>query len=167
MTKPGFFKDTFEKLVELGSSTGKKTIQAVRQTFSPLRLTEEIFGKTTDDANQSNEKKQHKDQSHTPLDFKRLNESYAKQDKQKEMALRNRLFQLVRQGEKQVLVEIKQNKEKEKIAEERKEEEKKRQAKIKKQEQEIPTGKIRRSIFSPKKVAQKQHQETKPAVGKQ
>lgn len=173
MAKPGFFEDTFEKLAELGSSTGKKTIQAVSQTFSPLKLTEKILGQTDGEINQPNEQtknKEKKGQSHTPLDFDKLKENYTKQDEQKEIALRNRLFKLVKQGEEKNLAEKKQEEERKKMIEEKeKEEEKKRKEKIKEQqqEQEIPRGKIRRSIFSPKKVAQKQHEEIKPAVGKQ
>jgi hypothetical protein len=45
----------------------------------------------------------------------------------------------------------------------RKEQEKKQQ----KQQGNIPQGKIRRSIFSSKKISERQHAELKPATGKQ
>ena len=173
MTKPGFFEDTFEKLVELGSSTGKKATQQVAQTFSPLKLTEKIFGQ--DQSQNENEEKKadkirKKENSHTPLNFQELQRRYAQQDTQKEIALKNRLFQLVRQGEENVLQEKKQEKERKKTMEEKEKEEKERQARLKAQQQaqqEEPKGKIRHSIFSPKTMAQKKHAETKPAVGKQ
>ena len=169
MTKPGFFEDTFEKLVELGSSTGKKTTQALGQTFSPLKIIEKIFGQDENE-NRIEKKKEKKKSNHTPLNLKDLQEKYAQQDKEKETALKNRLFQLVKQGEEKVLQKKKQEEEKRKIMEEKEKEEKERQARLKAQQQaqqEEPKGKIRHSIFSPKKMAQKKHAETKPAVGKQ
>lgn len=171
MTKPGFFDDTFEKLAELGTSTAKKTSQAVGRTFNPLKITEKILGVDEEQGSFDQNKEQLKSKGkHTPLDFERLRRKYADQDKQKEAALRNRLFQLVKQGEERVFQQEKQGEEREKQMDEKQKQEKERQARLKAQQEaqaEIPRGKVRRSIFSPKKLAQKQHAETKPAMGKQ
>jgi len=47
------------------------------------------------------------------------------------------------------------------------EKKKKEEEKKKQQAGDIPQGKVRRSIFSAKKVAQRSHTETKPSTGKQ
>ncbi len=169
MTKPGFFDDTFEKLVELGSSTAKKTGKSLAQTFSPLRLLEKAVGLDTNQADNQNKEKNVGKDSHTPLNFKRLKEKYDQQDKQKEMALRNRLFQLVKQGEEKEMERKKQEEMAKKQQEEREKAEKERKKKLEEQQQAqelIPRGKIRRSIFSPKKAAQQKHAEFKPAGSK-
>ncbi len=168
MTKTGFFEDTFEKLVELGLSTAKKTGKSVAQTFSPLTLLEKAAGlNNAQDNHQEREKKTDKN-SHTPLDFERLKEKYNQQDKQKEIALRNRLFHLVRQGEEKEIERKKQEEMNKKQEEEREKAEKERRKKMEEQQTQelIPRGKIRRSIFSPKKAAQQKHAEFKPAGSK-
>lgn len=168
--KPGFWEDIFEQLVELGASTTKKAGQSVAQTFSPLKITEKIINPEASQQSSSAEKLQSGKDNHTPLNFEKLQEQYQKQDEQKTASLRKRLFQLVKAGEEKVLEKKrreKQEKEKKLFYEEqekkRREEEKKRQE----QTAEIPQGKIRRSIFSPKKVAKRQQTEVKPASGKQ
>ena len=83
--------------------------------------------------------------------------------------MQQKLFQLVKRGEEEVLQQKKQEEqEKEQKEVYEVEEKKKKLAEKQKQEQmdDIPKGKIRRSIFSPKKVAQRQHAEVKPATGK-
>lgn len=168
MAKPGFFDDTFEQLVELGSTTAKKTGKALAQTFSPLKLLETAVGLNSDDNNQNLEKKESK-VSHTPLNFEKLREKYNQQDKEKEIALRNRLFQLVKQGEEKEIERRKQEAAIKKQEEEREKVEKEQRKKLKEQEEAqavIPKGKIRKSIFSPKKAAQQKHQELKPGSSK-
>lgn len=154
MAKGKILQDTFEQLAELGQSTAKKAVKQIGQTFTPLGVLE---------------KEQDKKPNHTPLDLKGLEKKYDAQDKQKEAVLRTRLFQLVKEGEKEELAKQKkerQEKERQLIAEEE-EHKKKEEEKKKQQTTEAPRGKIRRSIFSPKKVAQREHAEIKPAVGKQ
>lgn len=168
MTKPGFFDDTFEQLVELGSSTTKKTGKTLAQTFSPLKLLEKVTGINNEDNSQSLEKKDRK-ASHTPLNFEKLKEKYRQQDKEKEIALRNRLFQLVKQGEEKEMERKKQEAMIKKQEEEKEKAEKDRRKKLEEQKETqelIPKGKIRKSIFSPKKAAQQKHQELKPGGGK-
>ncbi|MFN4212759.1 MAG: hypothetical protein ACK4FL_02225 [Microgenomates group bacterium] len=168
--KPGFWEDILEQLEELGATTGKKAAQSAAQTFSPLKIAEKIVNPQSSSPSQSPEKPQSGKNNHTPLNFEKLQKEYQKQDEQKAAAVRQRLFQLVKTGEEKVLMEKKQKeaeKQKRLIYEEQ--EKKKKEEERKRQEQlsEIPQGKIRRSIFSPKKVAQRQHAEVKPASGKQ
>jgi len=169
MVKTNFFDDTFDKIAELGVSTTKKAAKAITQTFSPLKITEKMLG-LDDELSVVNKQEIKKGgQNHSPLDFEKLNNQYARQDAQKQELLRNRLFQLMKQEDEKILQEKKQRKEQEKLTEERKKAEKKRQEQIAQQQTQettIPRGKIRRSIFSPKKVAQKQHAEIKPAGSK-
>lgn len=166
--KPGFFKDTFEQLVELGTSTGKKVGQSVAQTFSPLKIAEKITHSQSSCVQSPENPKSRKD-NHTPLNFEKLQEQYQEEDEKRTAALRQRLFQLVKRDEEKIL-ERKHQEEAEKKRKAAYEEElKKREKEKKKQEhqQEIPRGKIRRSIFSPLKVAKRQTTETRPAIGKQ
>ena len=150
----------WEDLRELGELIAKNTAQELRQTFSPLKILEGITGK-------ENEKRK---QNSTPLDTEKLAKKYQEQDKQKEEALRQRLFQLVRQGEEEALQRQKKQETEEQRIKLYQEKEKKRKEEERKKQGiplEIPKGKIRRSIFSPKKVTQRQHPEIKPASGKQ
>jgi len=170
MAKGSFFNDTFEKLAELGTSTSKKTTKTVSQTFSPLKISEKILGLDSDPSPVNQEKiAQKQSDKHTPLNFEKLKESYAKQDAKKQEELKNRLFQLIKQGDARILQENEERRRQEKILEERKKEEeehRRRQLQQADEQEIIPRGKIRRSIFSPKKVAQKHHTEIKPSIGK-
>jgi hypothetical protein len=174
MTKATFSygkRKIWDDLWELGESTVKTTTQELRQTFSPLKILEGIVGGGNEspliEKNDKNELKGK--QNSTPLDIEKLRKKYQEQDKQKEEVLRQRLFQLVKRGEEEALQREKQQEaEKQRIEayqeqKKRKEEERKRQEAL----VEVPKGKIRRSIFSPKKVAQRQQAEVKPAAGKQ
>lgn len=169
MTKGKLLDDTFEQLTELGKSTAKQTVKSVAQIFNPLSF----FEKKSDDNSQPlpeqlKNQEQSKRKNHTPLNFERLNEKFKQQEKAKTEALRQRLFQMMKREEEKVLQEKKQKELQKQRQEEYERQEKERQ---KKEKQEnftpIPMGKIRRSIFSPKRVAQRSHAETKPSVGKQ
>ncbi|QQG43962.1 MAG: hypothetical protein HYW86_03790 [Candidatus Roizmanbacteria bacterium] len=170
MAKGQFWDDTFEKLAELGASTAKKTGQAVTKTFNPLQAFEPAAPIPTPEEQQKlNEGMKNKD-NHSKLDFEKLQKKYQYQDEQKEDALRQRLFQLVKNDEKEAVERNKQEKEqKEKQELQEQEEKKKKQQERIQQEQsaETPRGKERKSIFSKKKQAQKEHAEYKPSSGKQ
>ncbi len=157
MAKGKILEDTFEQLAELGVSSAKKTVKSVAQTLNP-------FDKPTSARTESVKKK-----NHTPLDFDKLKNKFQDKEKLKAEALRNRLFQMVRQGDERLVMEKRQKELEKKRQEAYLEEEKKRKEKEKKRQQAvpIPTGKVRRSIFSSKKAAEQQHAETKPATGKQ
>lgn len=155
MKKGRILHDTFEQLAELGQSTAKKAVKQVGQTFNPLGILET---------------EKNKKQNHTPLDLEGLEKKYDEQDKQKEAVLRTRLFQLVKEGEKEELARQKRQKQEEQqklLSEEEKKKKEEEEEEKRKQLAKAPKGKIRRSIFSPKKVAQREHAEVKPATGKQ
>lgn len=146
MKKGSFVADTFEQLAELGQS-GKKAIKPLTQL--PEKMLEGVFGvKETS--------------GHTPLDFKKLQDRYGDQDMKKTNALRSRLFQLVKSGE-----EISATQKRQENAERKRREAFPEHKKKQEQPFAIPKGKIRRSIFSPKKMAKREQAEVRPAAGKQ
>lgn len=180
MNRGSFLSDTFEQLAELGQSTAQKTGQAVKQTISPTKIFNKIIGNNNDrfsevkgDATKgggATSEVKLNGEKHTPLDFNKLQQKYENQDKAKSDALRQRLFQLVKGGEEKVIFQKKQEEEEKKRKNYYEEQEKKRKAEQQNQKQssgELPQGKVRRSIFSPKKVAKREQAEVKPASGKQ
>lgn len=170
MAKGSFVSDTFEKLAELGISTAKKSVKAVKQTFDPTKILEKNDDSESSMKSQMEKMKSEKEKRSTPLDFGKLQKNYQDKDAQKADVLRNRLFQLVKRGEEEV-VEKKHQEEQQKTQKELYEEqEKKRRAiqqKQMEQNQGIPQGKVRRSIFSKKRAAKREQTEVKPASGKQ
>lgn len=166
MTKGRLLEDTFEQLVELGASTAKKTVKQIGQTLNPLSIFDQ--NQNFNESTKQKTEQLKKQPNHTPLNFEELNKKIQNQEKAKQESLRQRLFQMVKEAEKKAIEEEKQ-KEIQKRREEYAREQEKNQQRQKQQEEAfiIPQGKIRRSIFSPKKVAQRQHIETKASVGKQ
>ena len=176
-------EDSFEKLVEQGTTQAKKATksatQQVKRTISPTKMWEQILGLDSNSGRTSEVEEERSDGktsevnkvkgNHTPLNLEKLGKSYQDNEKQKTEALRQRLFQLVKRGEEKVLLEKKQEAEEKKRKEAYEVEMKKKKEEEKKKQQagELPKGKIRRSIFSRKKVAQRQHAELKPSSGKQ
>lgn len=174
MAKGSVLSDTFEQLAEFGKSTAQQSGKAVASTFSPLKMLEQVVGgqpsSPQDQGMEKLEKGQSQKQNNTKLDFKKLQDKYNTQDTQKTNQLRNRLFQLVKSGEEKAIGEEKKKKEEKKRQEATEEQDKKRKEMEKKRQEQsadIPHGKERRSIFSHKKMAQRQQTEVKPASGKQ
>jgi hypothetical protein len=175
MAKGNLLEDTFEQLVELGQSTAKKSAQQVAATLNPLKLVQTALGQeNAHESNQINKSQSFesvkKGKDHTPLDFKKLQEKFKDKEKMKVGELRNRLFQIVKREDEKSLERKKMEEADKKRREEYLAQEKKRKEQEKKQQEQqgnIPKGKIRRSIFSPKKTAERQHAELKPASGKQ
>lgn len=173
MAKGGFWDDTYEKLAEFGQSTAKTTAKSLNQTFNPIKILENAVA--TDKTNNKDkgieqlEKGKAKKQNHTPLDFNKLQDKYKDQDKIKTENLRNRLFQFVKSGEEKTIMEkrAKEQQRKQQLIYEAQEKKKEEEKKKKAQATPIPQGKVRRSIFSPLKVARRQQMEYKPASGKQ
>lgn len=168
MAKGKLLEDTFEQLVELGVSTKKKTVKQVSQTLNPLSSLISTDNQTEKKGSKIGELK--KEGNHTPLDFDKLQEKFKDQEKAKQEALRQKLFQMVRQADERILQEQKQKEIEKRRREELEKQEKERRKKeeqARQQQEFIPMGKIRRSIFSAKKVAQRQHIETKASSGKQ
>ncbi|MBI3619542.1 hypothetical protein HY214_00110 [Candidatus Roizmanbacteria bacterium] len=172
MAKGTFSDDTFEKILEFGSSTGKKAVQSVKNTFSPLKILDKATGLSTsgDQGIEKTEKGAAKRNDHTPVDFDNLEKSYKKQDSLKSDALRNRLFQLVKSGEEKAIQASRQGENDEKRREAYMAQEKKRKAEENRRAADsasLPQGKVRKSIFSPKKVAKREQTEVRPSAGKQ
>lgn len=170
MAKGKILHDSFEQLAELGKTTAKQGAKQVAKTFSPLKLFEQATGQNQDDNGneQTDELKKKKDAS-TPLDLDKLQKKYQDQDKLKTQLLRNRLFQMVKREDEKSLERKKADQQEKKRKEEYEKQEKKKQQVQQQQVQsaETPRGKQRRSIFSPKKVAQRAQAEVRPAIGKQ
>jgi len=168
MAKGNILQDSFEQLAELGKTTTKQGGKQIVQTFNPLKILENTTGEGQNTDKQKEELKKKKDAS-TPLDFEKLQKKYQDEDKLKTESLRNRLFQMVKREDEKSLEREKAEGQEKKQKEEYEKQEKKKQ---KAQQQQIefleePQGKIRRSIFSPKKVSQRNVAETRPATGKQ
>ncbi len=174
MPKGTFVTDTFEQLAELGKSTVKKGTKQVAKTLNPLTTLDQTGEDKTGQQKTADKLKQekNKDGNHTPLDMDKLKQNYDNQDEAKMKKLRQHLFQLGRQEEQKLLIEKKQETKAKQQREIQEEEGKKREEEAKKQQHQLgetplPSGKKRRSIFSPKKVAQREHAEYKPSSGKQ
>ncbi len=168
MAKGNILQDTFEQLAELGVSTSKKTVKSVAQTLNPLATPE----KSGDDQKKAMmEKIRNQKNNHTPLDFKRLENQYNNNDSNKTDALRRHLFNLVKRGDEKTLMDSRQKEMQKKRQEAYSDSENKRREDERKramaQGDSLPKGKQRKSIFSHKKTAEKQHAETKPSTGKQ
>ncbi len=166
--KKTILTDSFERITELGKTSAKKTAKAVKNIVQDVGTAKGLEKLVTGYEKTFNEKSN--DQNHTPLDVDKLKTHYEQQDKQKMEVLKTHLFRLSKQEEQKINAQRKQEREQKKQQEFTEEEEKKKkEEEIKKRlaESSIPKGKERRSIFSPKKKAQQEHAETRPAVGKQ
>jgi len=165
-----FLSDTFEQVGEFSKSTVKKAGQALAQTFSPLNLAELLINPAKTETAPDKKKGEEDKKNHTPLNIEKLQKNYQKQDNQRLETMRQRLFQLVKKEEEQQIQRKKQEEQQKKEEEEIKKGEQKKEEEEKARRQQIaaiPSGKIRRSIFSRKKVAERQNMEVKPSTGKQ
>lgn len=170
MPKGKLFEDTFEQLVELGQSTASKTVKSVGQIINPFDKGSSATKENSQNSlNSQTEKLKNKKENHTPLDFEKLKSKLQNKEKVQADALRNRLFQIVRQGDEKMLVEKRQKEMQKKRKEEYEKQYRQNESKKKKQQQsnDVPQGRVRKSIFSYKKTAERSHAETKPATGKQ
>ncbi len=168
MPKGKIAHDVLETMAELGVSTAKKTVKSVKSTGSPSDFFQEIVGNRPAGGDSKEVHKQVGE--HSKIDLKEIGEKHDQEDKIKEQAIRSRLFQLVKEGEKKSSGEREQE-EQERVQhlaaqarhKKKKDEEKRRSEGA----GEIPQGKVRRSIFSHKKVAARQGVETRASSGKQ
>jgi hypothetical protein len=172
MPKGRLADDTFEKLVELGSTTAKKAGKTVVKTFTTQKVLENtiesVLGTRPTGTTENGEKK--KPNNFTPVDFEDLKKKHALKDKEKETALRQRLFQLVKEGEKDMANTVaKKHRERQGQMELEEQERKKREEekKLAEQSSDIPKGKERKSIFSPLKKVVEKRAELRPGSGKQ
>lgn len=177
---PRFSDDSLlNEFFELGKSTVQKTGQSIKSvTLGSLqKAIEEISGSSQQSNNpldKGMEKLEQggKKQNHTPLDFRKLQENYQKQDQQKMTDVRSKLWQffnLEKQEEKKAIEWFKNKEEerKRRIAQEEQEKKKKEEMEKKQTPPEEPKGKVRRSIFAPKKAVKRSQAETRVGSGKQ
>lgn len=173
MKKGTILEDTFEKLAEQGGKASNTIKKSLTSVVSPTKMWEQILGIAPSENDNGLEKlknEQQKNKNHTPLNLEKLHTKYQNNEKQKLEKLRFHLFRLVKQGEEKTLYDKRKEEQekKQKIIYEAQEKKKKEEEKKKREQiNEVPKGKVRRSIFSPKKVAERQHAETKPTTGKQ
>lgn len=164
MKKGTILGDTFERLAELGSSTAKKTVKSVEGIVNPFPSNE------LNESNKTNLTDRDKKSSHTPLDFKNLNNKYQDKSKLQAEALSRQFFHNVKREDEKTLEREKLNEQEKKQQEANETYEQKRREQQKKQAQQqddIPTGKAKRGVMARKKSSEQQHVENKPASGKQ
>jgi len=169
--KTGFIADTFERTnEELIRPTGKGVTKALKDTFNPQNLIEQVFSLSPQEtSNTQIEKGQADKNKSTPLNLEKLQKIYKNQDTAKAEVLANRFFHRAKSEEERFFEESGGKKQQKIQSELYQKEQKKRQEEqnIKKQQLPEPRGKLRRSIFSAKKIAKREQVETKPASGKQ
>ena len=169
--KVGFWSNTFETLEKFGKDTAKETARGVADTINPFKKEKTINPEEQEEESHKMEKKKRRE-DFTPLDIEKLHGSYKSEDKIKAQALRQRLFQLVKKGEKDIMEEDEKQKEEKKLREEQEEEERRKKEKERlkqEQESEVPKGKDQRgSAFAAKKKKKPVNTiETKVGKGKQ
>ncbi len=173
MPKGKFLSDTFEQLGELAKSTVKESVKSVVGSFSPLNLLEFATRPSGSLSHLVEEKIKKPETSNlsTPLDFNSLSETYKKQDEKKEEEIKRRLHQQFHQrwkSEEASLYREKRRQQEEKQKEAQIQIQKQKEKETRSYEQNLPEpqGKKRRSIFTPKKIAQQNRAEVRPASGK-
>ena len=152
--KVGFWSNTFETLEKFGKDTAKETARGVADTVNPFKKEKTINPEEQEEESHKMEKKKRRE-DFTPLDIEKLHGSYKSEDEMKAQALRQRLFQLVKKQEKDIMEEDEKQKEEKKLREEQEEEERRKKEKERlkqEQESEVPKGKDQRgSAFAAKK----------------
>lgn len=160
-------------LLEFGISTAKSIPGQVAKAFNPLAG---VFDKKAESSpNTPNKDKgveklmkdANKDKS-TPLDFQKLQNKFADQDKIKLEAMRNRLFNMVKNDEEKAILERKREAEERKQKELQEEQEKKQKQLQAQQDQpsDVPQGKVRKQLgATAKKVVSDTRQEMKGNKG--
>ncbi|MCX6732184.1 MAG: hypothetical protein NTV98_01440 [Candidatus Roizmanbacteria bacterium] len=170
-------KNAFEQVREVGSEMAKSSVKQVKETLSPWEMIRNSFSET-DKTNQTPDAKLKEMQAknggtNTPLDFDKLNKSYANQDQQKIQMMKQRLFQMVKRDDEKTLQRSEQGKAEKQRQEAYEESEKKRRMEEQKRQSAMsaaPEGKSGRgSALSRKKrkATEPQPAETKPGSSKQ
>ena len=174
-------KNAFEQVYETGKDMAKSSAKQLGETLSPWEMIRNSFGdekKSPENANQMSKSKLKEMQGNggagTPLDFDKLQKSYANQDQMKIASMKQRLFQMVKnedtktiQRKDQKIAEKKQI-ETQEIAEKRRREEEQRRFNS---QSGAPEGKSGRGTAlsgkKKRKPTEPQPAETKPGGGKQ
>ena len=171
--------NAFEEIAEAGKDMAKSSAKQIEDTLSPWEMIRNSFD-TKEGANQESDQMnkikemQGKGDKHTPLNFNKLQDSYANQDKQKINAMKQRLFQLVKRDEEKQVMKGKQEKAQKEQAVTHEEMEKRRRIEEKKRQDAMsaaPEGKSGRGTAlsgkKKRKATEPQPAETKPGSSKQ
>lgn len=171
-------KDSFEQVFETGKDMAKSSVKQVADTLNPWDMIRNSFTESKDgQKDQLQQAKEHmgKGGNNTPLNFDKLQKSYANQDQKNIEIMKQRLFQMVKKDDEKTLIISKQAKsEKEQLAIQEDMEQKRREAEQKRRTEysNVPEGKSGRgTALSGKKkkrqATEPQPAETKPGGGKQ
>jgi len=95
-------KNAFEQVREVGGNVVKSSTKQVTETFSPWDMIRNSFIEGESSINRTTPEQRNDNKNHTPINFKQLHKDYANQDEQKIKQMTSRLFNMVRQGDKQV-----------------------------------------------------------------
>jgi hypothetical protein len=171
-------KDAFEQVFETGKDMAKSSVKQVADTLSPWDMIRNSFSEQKD--SQTDQLKKAREQmggggNNTPLNFDKLQKSYANQDQKKIETMKQRLFQIVKKDEEKSLQRSHQTKaEKERTVAHEEAEKRRREEERKRQEtfSNAPEGKSGRgtALIGKKKkrqASEPQPAETKPGGGKQ
>lgn len=168
--------NAFEQVLETGKDMTKSSVKQVKETFSPWDMIRNSFTESPGSEGQAKPKEmQGKGEKHTPLDFNKLQKSYANQDQMKIESMKQRLFQMVKNEDTKTIqrkdqkVAEKKQVEAQEIAEQRRREEEQRRINS---QSGAPEGKSERGTAlmgkkKKRKPTEPQPAETKPGGGKQ
>ncbi len=164
--------NTFEQVLETGRDMAKSSVKQVKETFSPWEMIRNSFdikesSNDTQDPQSKLKEMRGKGDKHTPLDFDKLNSTYADQDKQKIEIMKQRLFQLVKRDDEKSVQRVHQKKaETERVlSQEEADKQRREQEKRRNSGSAAPQGKMKG--MRRKKAAEPQPAETKPGSSKQ
>jgi hypothetical protein len=171
-------KDAFEQVFESGRDMAKSSAKQVAETLSPWDMIRNSFTEQKDGQNdqlQKAKEQRGKGGNNTPLNFDKLQKSYANQDQKKIESMKQRLFQMVKREDEKTLQRSQQAKAEKERSEAQEEAEKRRREEERRRQgaqSNAPEGKSGRgTALSGKKkkrqATEPQPAETKPGGGKQ
>lgn len=169
-------KNAFEQLAETGRDMAKSSGKQVKETFSPWDMIRNSFSEDEKSKSgkgpqeiQKLKEMQGNGGGASPLDFDKLQKSYANQDQQKIESMKQRLFQMVKNEDEKIIQrkdqKVAENKqvESQEIAEQRRREEERRRVNS---QSNAPEGKSGRGTALSGKKKKRQPLEPQPAESK-
>jgi hypothetical protein len=164
--------NAFEQVIEASKDMAKSSAQQIKETFNPWDMIRNSFSEENPQKDLENKMKSKeapgKGDKHTPLNFDKLNKSYADQDKQKIDAMKQRLFQLVKNDSEKTDNKTKQQKFQKERDEQQQEMDQRREAERRRQQSGMisPQGKLKGGKRK-RPAAEPQPAESKPGSSKQ
>lgn len=171
-------RDAFEQVFETGRDMAKSSAKQVAETLSPWDMIRNSFTEQKNgqkDQQQKAKEQMGKGGNNTPLNFDKLQKSYANQDQKKIDSMKQRLFQMVKREDERTIQRSQQTKAEKERSEAQEEAEKRRREEERRRQNAMgnaPEGKSGRgtALMGKKKKRQAtepQPAETKPGGGKQ